>query len=108
MLYMDLLRLHNEISKTKESHELSRDQVVRVESEIRERWSKSNEDEAISMINLMIITPSPLWLEIMAKAKKKEIEHWSLLLNHSDHLYESAAEAIADEDGLVFVKKNRG
>jgi hypothetical protein len=64
-------------------------------------WPDSTLEEAQVLVKIMKIVPSTAWFTVMYKAEHKDMAHWELLLKHGDALYERAADAAADEDGLT-------
>jgi hypothetical protein len=74
-----------------------------IEHRIQSRWDASTESEALALIGLMKDHPSMTWRDMITKAEAHDIRHWQLLLQNSNDIYESIAEAIADNDGLVNV-----
>jgi hypothetical protein len=81
--------------------EQSRNRVSEIEERVRDHWQDSDEVEARALIKAMIENPSPYWFEIVFKAEKKQIAHWQLILENFDELTSAAANAVADEDGMV-------
>lgn len=53
------------------------------------------------MVEIMQAVHSVNWFELMTRAERHEIAHWQLLSQASDAIYSSAAEAVAEEDGLT-------
>lgn len=56
------------------------------------------------LIEIMILVPSTAWFDVMHRAEQHELSNWKLLIEHSNQLYERAADAAADEDGLTYLK----
>lgn len=61
-------------------------------------------EEAKKLVDYMISNPSRNWLGIMQKAESRSIRHYDILIDSSDDIYASAAEATADADGIVVVQ----
>ena len=70
------------------------------------RWIASTNEEAASLVADILAHPSRKWLDLMSKAEKNAITHSDVLLANSNKIYESIAEATADEDGLVIPYKS--
>ena len=69
---------------------------------IIERWESCESiDEAKGIVDYIIATPSEEWLALMTKAERGEVEYSELLREHSDAIYSSIAEAVANSDNLV-------
>lgn len=101
-----LAKLHQEVLEAEEQkRELSLDQIAAIEGLIKERWSKSNPEEAQKMVEMMCLAYSTQWFVMMAKAEKQEVAHWKLLMEYGHDIYSSAATAAAAEDGMVYYKK---
>jgi hypothetical protein len=64
-------------------------------------WDESTLAEAHDLVELMESVPSTTWFNIMYRAEHHDIAHWQLLLEHGDRLYERAADAAAEQDGLT-------
>ncbi len=100
--------MYDEMLATREKNDLTDADIARVENIVKKRWLDSDENEAQRLVDIMKVTPSKYWIEMLAKAERHDIQHWKLLLHESGYLYEIAAEALADEDGLVAVEKKKG
>jgi hypothetical protein len=92
------------MERNKDNDDPLKDRVGLVENEVQNRWSSSDEEEALRLIDLMISTPSKIWFDMIFKAEQRKIKHWKLLLQYKERLSSAAAEAVADEDGQVIAK----
>ncbi len=71
-----------------------------------DNWASADISELPKLVKIMIMTPSLEWRELMNRAEKHEIVNWEILLQNSSDIYASIAEAIAEDDGIVFVNKD--
>ena len=70
--------------------------------QIKEIWESCESiDEARELVDYIIATPSEDWLPLMSKAERGEVKYSELLIERSDDIYSSIAEAVADSDNLV-------
>lgn len=75
---------------------------------IKSLWESCESlDEAKVLTEYMISHPSLDWVPIMDEAQKGNIKHGRALLDRDDEFYESVADLIADQDGLVYVPKEK-
>ena len=69
---------------------------------IIERWESCESiDEAKKLLDYTVSTPSKDWLLLVSKAERGEVKYSELLVECSDDIYSSIAEAVADSDNLV-------
>ena len=69
---------------------------------ITDRWESCESiDEAKGIVDYIIAIPSEEWLALMTKAERGEVKYSELLREHSDAIYSSIAEAVANSDNLV-------
>lgn len=59
--------------KLKNRDESSTESITKIENLVRRGWQESSENEARSMISLMVKTPSAYWLDLLAKAEVHQI-----------------------------------
>lgn len=70
-------------------------------------WYKvSSRQEAEDFIEYIINNPSTEWRHLMEKAESGSVPYYDILIERSDSIYASIAEAIANEDGLVITPKS--
>ena len=65
------------------------------------KWSVCSKQDAPELIEQIIANPSRQWLDIMNRAEEHSINNADVLLENSNRIYASIAEATAAEDGLV-------
>lgn len=78
-------------------------EVLNVELSLRDWNNVSSVEDAEKFVRYIVEHPSTKWKDLMNKAEQHTVNHYDVLLRHSDEIYESIARAIADEDGLVIV-----
>lgn len=76
------------------------------DDEILQSWPTSSREDAKRLAAYMTSHPSDVWLGMMQRAEAHTIEHWDLLLEYSDSIYESIAEYTANLDGNVIIDEN--
>jgi len=75
---------------------------------IKSRWESCESiDEAKILTEYMISHPSLDWVPIMDEAQKGNIRFGRALMDRDNEFYGSVADLIADQDGLVYVPKEK-
>jgi|GEM_PF-1972500 len=75
---------------------------------IKNRWDSCESlGEARKLTEYMISHPSLDWLPIMDEAQKGNVKFGRALLDRDSDFYQSVADLIADQDGLVYVPKEK-
>jgi hypothetical protein len=93
------------VQRWQDGDALSISEIVAVEGVVSRYWHEANGSDAARLARVMELVHSERWFDYMIRAERHEIAHWRILVEHSDAIYSSAAEAVADKDGVVVAHK---